>query len=155
MANKKRKERMSKLYRVKLGRYRLTRRDILVLEKLVRIYADSHEKRQAAQFGHSTIPPDGRRYMPRKYADMHVTLNGLQADSVKFLPRHIKRSHRFKIRCRPGLWIEFTPLNTTIGAQVLYATGPELNVINEVVAKIRAYLEKCDRSIINLVDLSK
>lgn len=155
MANKKRRERMQNLYRVKLGRYRLTRRDILVLEKLVRIYADSYEKSRAAAYGKSTTQPNGHRHMPRKYADMHVNFNGERADSVKFLPKYIKRSNNFEIRCSPGLWVKFTPFSTIIGGQVLYATGVELKVMKEVAAKIGAYLEKCDRSIINLVDLSK
>lgn len=154
MANKKRRERMKQLYRVKLGRYKLSRRDILVIEKILRIYADAHEKRQAAQFGHSKTPPTGRKHMPRKYADMHIVFNGHRADSVKFLPKNIKRSNRFEIRCSPGMWIEFTPLSTTIGVQVLYATGPELKTMKDVVSKIEAYLSKCDRSILNVCKLN-
>lgn len=144
---------MQNLYRIKLGRYRLSRSDILVIEKLLRIYADAYEKRQASTYGHSALPPDGRKHMPRKYADMHVNFNGVRADSVKFLPKEINRSSNFEIRCSPGMWVEFTPFKTTIGAQVLYATGVELKTIKEVASKIGNYLNKCDRSIINIVKL--
>jgi len=153
MPNKKRRERMQNLYHIKLGRYRLSRRDILVIEKLLRIYADAYEKRRASTYGDSSTPPDGRKHMPRKYADMHVSFNGVRADSVKFLPKEIKRSSNFEVRCSPGMWVEFTPFKTTIGAQVLYATGAELKTIKEVASKIGNYLRERDKSLINVCDL--
>lgn len=155
MANKKRRLRMQTPYRVKLGRYRLTRRDILVIEKLLRIYADEYEKRQGRVQGDMTTSSKGRRHMPRKYADRHVVFNGVRADSVKFLPKSIKRSHKFEVLCKPGMWVEFTPFRTTIGGQVLYATGAELMTIYEVSAKIESYLMTRKRSIINICNFEK
>ena len=154
MSNKNRTERMQNLYSVKAGRYRLSRRDILVIEKLLRIYADAYEKRQALKYGKSILPPEGRRHMPRKYADMHVNFNGERADSVKFLSKDIKRSSNFEIRCNPGMWVKFTPFSTTIGGQVLYATGVELMVMKDVVLKIETYLKGRDRSLINYCELA-
>lgn len=145
---------MQQLYRIKLGRYRLTRRDILVIEKLLRIYADAYEKRQASTHGGRVIPPEGRRHMPRKYADMHVNFNGVRTDSVKFLPKGITHSRNFEIRCNPGMWVEFTPFSTTVGGQVLYATGMELKTMKEVALKIENYLGKCDKSFINICKLT-
>lgn len=155
MANKIRRERMKELYRVKLGRYRLTRRDILVIEKLLRMYADAYEQQHALKYGQSTNPPKGRRHMPRKYADMNVIFNGHRADSVKFIPRQITYSSRFEIRCDPGLWVKFTPFSTVIGGQVLYATGIELKTMKEVAQKIESYLQSSPKSWVNFVDLSK
>lgn len=140
---------MQSLYRIKLGRYKLNRRDILVIEKILREYADAYEKRQAKTNGHSTMPPPGRRHMPRKYADLHVNFNGERADSVKFLPKDNKRSNNFEVRCSPGMWVEFKPFSTTIGGQVLYATGIELKVIKQTASKIESYLQKCNKSLIN------
>lgn len=149
MANKKRRERMQNLYRVRLGRYKLTRRDILVIEKLLRIYANAYEKRQALAFGQSAEPPSGRKNMPRKYADMNVIFNGLRADSVKFLPKSFKQSSNYEIRCDPGLWVKFTPFSTTIGGQVLYATGIELKVMKETIKAIEQYFTKVPKSLMN------
>lgn len=75
---------MQNLYRLNLGRYRFNRRDILVIEKILRIYADAYEKRSAAIYAQRSKPPDGQRCMPRKYADLHVDFNGVRADNVKF-----------------------------------------------------------------------
>jgi hypothetical protein len=150
MANKKRRERMQNLYRVNLGRYKLTRRDILVIEKLLRIYADVYEKKHASNYGQSTNSPDVRRHMPRKYVDMNVIFNGQRADSIKFLPKDIRRSSNFEIRCDPGIWVKFRPFSTTIGGQVLYATGVELMVMKEVASKIEMYLRKANKSLINI-----
>lgn len=141
---------MQNLYQIKLGRYKLTRRDILVIEKILREYADSYEKRQAKTYGQSTTPPAGRKHMPRKYADMHVNFNGERADSVKFLSKDIKRSSNFEVRCAPGMWVEFKPFTTTVGGQVLYATGIELKVIKQTAIKIEAYLQKCDKALFNI-----
>lgn len=145
---------MQSLYRVKLGRYRLTRRDILVIEKLLRIYADAYEKNRASSYGQSTNPPERRKHMPRKYADMNVVFNGYRADSVKFLPKDIKRSSKFEIRCNPGMWVEFTPFSTTIGGQVLYATGIELKVMKAVSLKIEKYLITRAKALINVCELA-
>lgn len=144
---------MQTLYRVKLGRYRLNRRDILVIEKLLRIYADAYETSHAKKHGGRTTPPAGRRHMKRTYADMHVNFNGERADSVKFLPKRIKRSSNFEIRCDPGMWVRFTPFRTTIGAQFTYATGNEFKVMKEVAKKIESYLIQSRRSVMNVVSL--
>lgn len=154
MANKRRRQRMQDLYRIKLGCYRLSRRDVLVIEKLLRIYADAYEVRQARVYKLSATPPEGRKHMPRKFADMHVSFNGHRADSVKFLPKDITRSSHFEVRCDPGIWVEFKPFGTTIGGQVLYATGIELKVMKEVALKIEAYLAKRKKSIINICRLA-
>lgn len=70
-----------------LGDIKLTRRDILVIEKLLRIYADAYEKNEASSYGQTTKPLRVRKHMPRKYADMNVVFNGVRADSIKFLPK--------------------------------------------------------------------
>lgn len=144
---------MQNLYRIKLGRYKLNRRDILVIEKIFREYADVFEKREAKRFGQSTTPSAGRKHMPRKYADLHVNFNGQRADSVKFLPKYIKRSSHFEVRCSPGMWVEFKPFRTVIGGQVLYATGIELKVIKQTASKVEAYLRKKSKSLFNICDL--
>lgn len=150
MANKKRRLRMQELHRIKLGRYRLTRRDVLVIEKLLRIYADEFEKRQAKSAGSRITLPVGRKHMPRKYSDRHVVFNDVKADSVKFLPKSIKRSHRFEVRCAPGMWVTFTPFDTTIGGQVLYATGAELKAIYEASERIERFIKTRPGSLINV-----
>lgn len=146
---------MRELYRVKLGRYRLTRRDILIIEKLLRIYADAYEKQRAQSYGEAINPPKGSKHMRRKYADRNVVINGFRADSVKFIPKKIKYSINFEVRCNPGMWIRFTPFTTVIGGQVLYATGIELKTMKEVAAKIETYLQSRPQSLINFVDLRK
>ena len=125
-----------------------------MIEKLLRIYADSFEINRASAYGQNTEPPKGRKHMPRKYADMNVVFNGHRADSVKFLPKNIKRSSKFEIRCNPGMWVEFTPFSTTIGGQVLYATGIELKVMKEVSLKIENYLIKREKCLINICELA-
>ena len=140
---------------MKLGRYRLSRRDILVIEKLLRIYADAYEKRQASSYGLSTEPPKGRRHMPRKYADIHVIFNGESADSVKFLPKNIKQSSNFEIRCDPGMWVKFTPFGTTIGGQVLYAKGIELKIMKDVASKLEGYIVSLPKALLNKCILTK
>lgn len=146
---------MKELYRVKPGRFKLTRKDVLVIEKLLRIYADAYEQQHSLKLNQSTTPPKGRKHMLRKYADMNVIFNGLRADSVKFIPKQITYSNTFEIRCDPGLWVKFTPFSTVICGQVLYATGIELKTMKEVVQKIETYLQSSPRSLINFVDLSK
>ena len=93
--------------------------------------------------------------MPRKYADMHVTFNGVRADSVKFLPKDIKHSSNYEVRCSPGMWVTFTPLSTTIGGQSTYATGVEYKTMREVAAKIEEYLRGRKKSIINICNLNR
>ncbi|HRN97364.1 MAG TPA: hypothetical protein PLZ58_02885 [Candidatus Saccharibacteria bacterium] len=72
---------------------------------------------------------------------------------MKFLPKGIKGSSNFEIRCAPGIWVKFTPFSTTIGGQVLCATGVELKVMKEVVFKIEQYLMKYSKAFINVYRL--
>jgi hypothetical protein len=157
MANIKRKERMSELHRLKLGRYKLTRKDVLVVEKLLRIYANTYEKRRATRFKREVVLSSKRKVAKRSFADMHVLFSGVRADSVKFLPKTIKRRlhYSFELRCNPGMWVRFTPLRTIIGMQVLYATGEELRSMQEVASKIETYIRAKPKSIVNICDLTK
>lgn len=102
--------------------------------------------------GIDTIPK-GRKHMPRKAADRHVSLGEYQVDSVKFLPKAIKKTRYLVVACKPGVAITFTPLTTTIYAQTHYATGIELKVMKEVVLKTEKYLMSRKRSLINKVHL--
>lgn len=169
MANKKRE---NLYYESSLGRYSLNRGDILQLEKILRVYADVYEKKKASIHGGLTSPPEGRKHMPRKYADMHIKIGrfkhklprfgwgymhidytGVQyiydADSVKFLDKSIKKARYFEISCSPGIRITFSPLKTTIGAQMNYATGVELKAMREAVEAVEFYLLKRKNSFLN------
>ena len=167
---------MRSYYEKSLGRYRLERNDIVAIEKILRIYADAFEKKEASLHGGPTTPPDGRKHMPRKYADMHVEIgryrhklprlgwgemeidySGVEyiydADSVKFLPKAFKIASYFHICCSPGIEVTFSPLKTTVGAQTNYATGNELKIMKEVVSEIEKYLLESKKSFINLIKL--
>jgi hypothetical protein len=173
MANKKR---IRSYYKKKLGRYRLNRSDIIAIEKLLRIYSNAYEKKKASLYGHPTEPTDGRRHMPRRYADMHVKVGRFRhklprfgwlsmeidytgveyiynADSVKFLPKSIKKARYFQICCSPGMEVTFSPFLTTVGAQTNYATGEELRVMKGVVSEIEKYLLGSKKSFINIIKL--
>lgn len=156
MANKKRD---INGYRKQFDKYKLNRSDIVAIEKMIRVYADAREMRYE---GIDKLP-EGKKHMPRKYTDRHIEIgrykpftiqlgrdyfgwsrSGVdllyQADSVKFLPKRIKKSSYIKISCFPGIHVEFTPLTTTVFAQTHYATGAELKVMREVVSNIEQYL---------------
>lgn len=150
MTNKNRSKSYSKK---KFGRYQLTRRDILVIEKILRIYADAYEKKHLLLAGENPFPADGRRNMPRKYADMHVTIGEMDADSIKFIPKSIKFTRYLKVQCSQGIIVSFTPLATEIAAQTNYATGNELKIMKEVVSKIGNYLLGSKKSFFNIVRL--
>jgi len=155
-------------YRKKLGKYKLNRGDILAIEKLLRIYADAKEMHSE---GINKLPA-GKKHMPRKFVDRHIEIGrykpftiqigmdyygwsraGVEVlyreDSVKFLPKHIKKSSYIKILARPGIHIEFTPLVTTIYAQTHYATGVELKTMKEVVSNIEQYLSTLPTALLN------
>lgn len=160
-------------YRKQLGRYRLNRTDILAIEKILWLYADAREMRLA---GVKEIP-EGRKHMPRRAADRHVRIGRYRpfyitvgwgeyaiyypgvdyihdADSVKFLPKFIKKTRYIEVACKPGITVTFTPLSTTIYAQTHYATGGELKVMKEVVAKIEEYLSNCKQSYLNCASIN-
>lgn len=141
---------MGELYRVRLGRYSLKRRDILVLEEIFRDFADTYETLEASKYGKQVQLSKTRKRAPRVYADMHVEFNGVRADSVKYLPKSITKSRYFSIKCSPSVWITFTPFSATIGAQQLYATGEELDAIYKLVAAVKNYLYQCDKAIVNV-----
>ena len=151
MTNKKHSGQYSK---IRLGRYKLTRKNILVIEKILRKYADAYEKNHSIKAGNSPYPPAGRRHMPRKYADMHTTVSGLTGDSIKFIPKSLKRSSHIKIQCSQGIIITFTPFNTEIASQTNYATGPELKVMNEVTSEIEQYISQLPKALLNWCTLS-
>lgn len=169
MANKKRSRNG---YKQKLGGFNLNRRDILALEKILRVYADAKEMHSA----NVTSPPLGKRHMPRKYVDRHVAIGRYRpfyitigwheygihypgvsyfhyADSVKFLSKRIKRTRYLQIAAKPGIEVTFRPFSTTIYAQIHYATGKELKVMNEAVALIEDYLIKSKPAYINKIIL--
>lgn len=173
MVNKKRDRNG---YKKQLGRYRLSRDNIIALENILRQYADAHELHYATKYGKTTTPPAGRKHMPRVFADMHVKIGRYKplsfevgrahygihyagvdyfqdADSVKFLPKSIRKTRYVEVACRPGIVITFTPLTTTIYAQTHYATGGELKVMREVVSKIERYLSALPSSYLNTCSL--
>ena len=163
-------------YRKRLGQYRLNRADIIAIEKLLRLYADAHEINYASKYGKRTTPPDGRKHMPRVFADMNIKIGRYEpyaielgwnyfgwrragidfffdADSVKFLPKSIKKARYFELQCRPGITLTFTPLSTTIYAQTHYATGRELTIMKEAVLAIETFLLGAEKSRINICTL--
>jgi hypothetical protein len=171
MANKKRDRNG---YRKQLGRYKLSRADILAIEKILWEYADARELKIAGV----DVMPDGRKHMPRKFADRNVKIGryrpfyislGLKemsinypgvdyiydADSVKFLPKHISRSFYLQIECHPGIAITFRPFSTEVYAQTQYATGKELMIMRKVVEDIEGYVSKLKTSAINVIDVNR
>lgn len=166
MANKKRDRNG---YKKQLGRYRLGRKDIIAIEKILRIYADAREM----HFARISSLPKSKRHMPRKFVDCHISIGryspyhitmgwgefGIHypgvdyiftADSVKFLPKSIKKSRYIEVACKPGISISFRPLSTTIYAQTHYATGKELKVMKEVIKLAEEYFSKLPKSTFNL-----
>lgn len=150
MANKKRTESYSTK---KLYRYRLNRKDILVIEKILRKYADVAEIQGGGYKGITSAKDIGLRHMPRKVVDMHVKVDGAEADSAKFLPKAIKRTRNLQVICKPGIKVTFTPLRTTIGSQENYATGIELLTMRKVTGEIEEYLQKRRTLLLNFIDL--
>lgn len=159
MANKKRDRNG---YRKRLGRYHLTRKNLFDLEKILWAYADVREMEKA---GVSKLP-DGRKHMPRKYVDRHVSIGryrpfyielfrggyGInypgvdwiyQEDSVKLLTskKGYPRAPRyFKLDAWPGISVTLRPFSTEIFAQTHYATGAELRAMKKAIGAIEKYL---------------
>lgn len=166
MANKKRDK---SGYRNKLGRYRLTRHNILAIEKILRVYADAKEMKVADL----KAIPDEKKHMPRKYTDRNIKIGRYQpfyvslglndlgihypgvtwiysADSVKFLPKSIKKSSYIQEECFPGITVTFRPFSTVVYAQTQYATGRELMIMKATVAKVEKYLSSLPKSFMNI-----
>lgn len=133
-------------YKKELGRYRLTRKNVLIIEKILWKYADAREMNT----GKISKLPEGRRHMPRKVADRHIVVGEHQLDSVKFLPKDVKMTRYMEIACKPGITIKITPRSTTIHAQTHYATGMELMIMKEVVASLEKYLSSLQKSFFNI-----
>lgn len=169
MANKKRSR---NAYIKNLGRYRVNKRDILAVEKILRMYADELEMK------HTNVSsiPEGRRHMPRRFADMNIKIGryrpfsirlrlmsceiyypGVEylysADSVKFLPKPIKKSRYVRVACDPSISVTFRPFSTKIYAKTHYATGKELKVMKSVIRDIESYLGNLKASSVNTVYL--
>lgn len=149
------KRRSGRYYTKELGRHKLSRRDLLAIEKILRIYADAYEKKHVLAAGGNPVPPQGRRTMPRKYIDMHVTLRGERADSVKFLRSRIRRTRYLDMQCGQAIIISISPLHTVIYAQINYATGNELKTMQLVVSKIEKFIETREKSLLNICTLVK
>ena len=168
MANKKRD---INGYRKQFGKYKLNRADIVAIEKMIRVYADAREMKYEGIIK----LPEGKKHMPRKYADRHIEIGRYKpftiqislnyygwsragvdyiyhADSSNFLPKNIMKSSYVKISCFPGIYVEFTPLSTTVYAQTHYATGNELKVMREVLSSIENYILKLPRARFNRCD---
>lgn len=151
MANKKRKTE----YAVKkLGCYRLTSKDIMVLQKILRRYADVCESKKDMISGRVHKLPEGRGVMPRNRMDMHVAIGALTVDHVGLLPKRIKKTRYLEVNCTPGIKVEFRPLSTRIGSQENYATGIELMTMRRTVGEIEDYLTSRRNSILNEIKLS-
>lgn len=150
MANKKR---VNSYAVKKLRCYKLTRKDVVVLQKILRRYADLCESKKDMISGRVRRLPDGRGVMPRNRMDMHVTVGDLSVDHIGLLPKKIKRTRYLEVNCTPGIKVEFKPLSTKIGSQENYATGVELMAMRRSVAEIIAFLETRKRSFANLISL--
>lgn len=171
MANKKRDR---NAYRKELGRHRLSRVDLLTIEKILWLYSDTMEAKNT-----KTKTPDGRKHMPRKtidrfasigrYRPFHLSFDrnefGIhyagvdwisQEDSVKFLRKrtHFKRVWYLELAAWPGVKVTFTPFSTIIYAQTHYATGNELKNIRVSVKHIERYLASCRVSWLNNINIS-
>lgn len=156
-------------YEKRMGRYRLNRSDMLAIEKILRVYSDAREMKHV---GVSKLL-DGQKHMSRAVVDRYASIGrylpfhlsfgwselGIhyagvdwiyREDSVKFLPKHIKKAHYVQLAAWPGITVTFTPLTTTIYAQTHYATGSELNIMKRVVHDIEKYMTKVARSNINI-----
>lgn len=138
-------------YKKQFGRYRLTRKNIMVLEKVLWEYADAREMK----LSNIDQMPQGRKHMPRKFADRHITVGDCQVDSVKFLPKSIERTRYMEVACKPGITITFTPRSTVVYAQTHYATGAELRTMKKVLGSLEAYFATLQKSIFNIIDFSK
>lgn len=151
VANKKRKTE----YAIKkLGCYRLTSKDIMVLQKILRRYADVCESKKDIINGRTRRLPEGRGVMPRGLMDMHVAIGALTADHVGLLPKRIKKTRHLEVNCTPGIKIEFRPLSTRIGSQENYATGVELLTMHKVLDEIRRYLAGRRKSLFNIIRIN-
>lgn len=138
-----------------LGRHKLSRRDLLVIEKILRIYADAYEKKHILAAGGNPVPPQGRHTMPRKYIDMHVTLGDERADSVKFLRSRIQRTRYLDVQCGQAIILSISPFHTVIKAQANYATGNELKTMQLTVSKIENFIASRKKSLLNVCILAK
>ena len=138
-------------YSNRLGRYRLSRKNIMILEKIIWEYADAREMKYVG----ALKLPDGRKHMPRRFADRRVAVGEHYADSVKFLPRSINKTRYMEVACKPGITITFTPLSTRIYAQTNYATGNEKKAMMKSILSIEEYLTRLPRTFLNTISLSK
>lgn len=170
MANKKRDRNG---YKKELGRYHLSRANLLAIEKILWIYADVREMKSTG-----AKLPEGRKHMPRKSIDRFASIGRhrpfhlsfgrnefgihyagvdwiIQEDSIKFLskPGYPKRTRYLELAAWPGIKVTFTPLKTIIYAQTHYASGTELMVMKKTILNIENYLFKCRKEIINGVKL--
>lgn len=170
MVNKKRDK---NAYKNMLGRYRLDYQNVLDIEQMLRVYADAKEMKVA---GIESMP-EGLVHMPRRYTDRNVKIGRYSpfhieigrnefgiyypdveyiydADSVKLLPKHIKRSSYVQIECHPGITITFRPFSTEVYAQTHYATGKELMIMKRVIADIEDYITSLEKAVINIINLA-
>lgn len=165
MVNKKRDRNG---YRKQLGRYRLSRDEIITIENMLAVYADARE----AKFIGVDVKPGNTKRKHRKSVDLHTKVGRYRpfhitigrnefgvnyagvdyihyVDSIKLLPKLIKRTRYLKMDCFPGVSVTFTPFTTTIYAQTHYATGPELMAMKRVVLEIENYLSLRRKSFVN------
>lgn len=170
MANKKR---ALATYRENLGRFHLDRKDILVIEKILKEYAAVYDETVLNRFSDSEHKRRVSK-QTRKFADVHVKVGRWKsrmikfgwdyieidyttvryiydADSIKFLPKHIRSSRYFKVGCQPGIWLRISPLKCELIAQRHNAGGKQMMAMNKAVRDIEAYLSGCKKSIFNRV----
>lgn len=172
MANKKRDK---STYIKKLGCYRLRRKDLLVIEKILLTYADFKEMKGE---GISKMP-EGRRHMPRKFIDRYASIGtyspfyiafgrwyfGInyagvdwiyQEDSVKFLSKsgHPKKTRYLELSAKPGIRVTFTPLSTTIYAQTHNAAGRERQLLKDVSDRLEEYIKGLPTARLNYCHLA-
>jgi hypothetical protein len=152
MANKKRR---NKPYRKNLGRYHFSRKDILIIEKIIKKYASAYDNKNLKQMPESNKKRQIKA-RTRRFADVHVefgnwltALQGsgilpsthpYQADSIKFLPQEVGYVRFFKVVCKPGIYVEISPRKTAISAQRHYATGAELQAMNSTIVELIEFI---------------
>jgi hypothetical protein len=140
-------------YTKQLGRFKINRKDILIIEKILWEYADIVEMSNTG----ATKPPDGRRHMPRKTVDRYISIDGNRYDSIKVRgvsKRHFK-TRNIEIAAWPGIKVTFTPLRSEIYGQTNYATGNELYKMREVISSVESYIDSRPRSLLNDILIRK
>lgn len=111
---------------IKLGTFKLTRKDIINLEKIIlkRLSPSDHYVLIGRQ--KSTDKDPSRTF-----------------SSARYLPKTNRVISYLRIEVRsPNISVEFTPYTTMINAQRIYSKGERLDKIHETVDELNKYLNE-------------